>query len=118
MLLNYVPMNAYLHLLVEVIMPIKRLTAIFLSSVCLFSTTLHAQNSDDKNWPTKPIRWVVPYAPGGLSDTSTRIITKKISENTGWNIIVDNRPGANALIGLRVCGESYARWIYLYYSAC
>lgn len=50
-------------------------------------------------WPTRPIRWVVPYAPGGLSDTSTRIVVQKIIELTGWTIVIENKPGANALIG-------------------
>jgi tripartite-type tricarboxylate transporter receptor subunit TctC len=50
-------------------------------------------------WPTKPIRWVVPYAPGGLSDTSTRIVVQKIIELTGWTIVIENKPGANGLIG-------------------
>jgi tripartite-type tricarboxylate transporter receptor subunit TctC len=51
------------------------------------------------NWPTRPIRWVVPYAPGGLSDTSTRIVVQKIIELTGWTIVIENKPGANGLIG-------------------
>lgn len=72
-------------------------TVLSLSTISIFSA--FGQSNEDKNWPSKPIRWVVPYAPGGLSDTSTRIITKKIAENTGWTIIIENKPGANALIG-------------------
>ncbi len=51
------------------------------------------------SWPNKPIRWVVPYAPGGLSDVTTRIVVQKLMENTGWQIVIENKPGANALIG-------------------
>jgi len=51
------------------------------------------------SWPNKPIRWIVPYAPGGLSDVTTRIVVQKIIENTGWQIVIENKPGANALIG-------------------
>jgi len=58
-----------------------------------------SKESEAAPWPTRPIRWVVPYAPGGLSDTSTRIVVQKIIELTGWTIVIENKPGANALIG-------------------
>jgi len=57
-------------------------------------------------WPNKPIRWIVPYAPGGLSDTSTRIVVQKLVENTGWSIVIENKPGANALIGSEFVARS------------
>ena len=58
------------------------------------------------SWPNKPIRWIVPYAPGGLSDTSTRIVVQKLVENTGWSIVIENKPGANALIGSEFVARS------------
>ena len=58
------------------------------------------------SWPNKPIRWIVPYAPGGLSDTSTRIVIQKLIENTGWTIVIENKPGANALIGSEFVAKS------------
>jgi tripartite-type tricarboxylate transporter receptor subunit TctC len=51
-----------------------------------------------QEYPTKPIRVLVPYAPGGVVDTSTRIVTNKITERLGWQIVVDNRPGGNGFI--------------------
>ena len=51
-------------------------------------------------WPAKPIRWVVPYTPAGITDTGTRMVLQKVQENTGWNIVVENKPGANSLIGV------------------
>ena len=50
-------------------------------------------------WPAKPIRWVVPYTPAGITDTGTRMVLQKVQENTGWNIVVENKPGANSQIG-------------------
>jgi tripartite-type tricarboxylate transporter receptor subunit TctC len=50
-----------------------------------------------EEWPTKPIRWVVPYTAGGLTDTVTRLTLEKM--NVGQTFVVDNRPGANSLIG-------------------
>ncbi len=49
-------------------------------------------------YPTKPIRVLVPYSPGGVVDTSTRILTNKVAEMTGWVFVVDNRPGASGFI--------------------
>jgi tripartite-type tricarboxylate transporter receptor subunit TctC len=50
------------------------------------------------DYPSKPIRVLVPYAPGGVVDTSTRILTNKMAETTGWVLVVDNRPGASGFI--------------------
>ena len=47
-------------------------------------------------WPAKPIRWVVPYTAGGLTDVVTRLVLSKM--NVGQPFVVDNKPGANALI--------------------
>ena len=62
-------------------------------------------------YPTKPIRWVVPYTPAGITDTGTRMVLQKVQENTGWNIVVENKPGANSLIGVgevaRAAGDGY-----------
>jgi tripartite-type tricarboxylate transporter receptor subunit TctC len=50
-------------------------------------------------YPNKPIRWVVPYTGGGLTDNVTRIVTQKMATSLGQPIIVDNRPGANSILG-------------------
>jgi tripartite-type tricarboxylate transporter receptor subunit TctC len=50
-------------------------------------------------YPSKTIRLVVPYAPGGATDALARPIAQKLSDNLGQTIIVDNRPGANTIIG-------------------
>lgn len=52
-----------------------------------------------QSWPTKPVRIIVPWAPGGASDIIGRPLAQKLSENLGQQFIVDNRGGANSLIG-------------------
>lgn len=52
-----------------------------------------------QSWPAKPIRFVVPYAPGGIADIAARVIGQKLSEAWGQQIIVDNRPGGSGTIG-------------------
>jgi tripartite-type tricarboxylate transporter receptor subunit TctC len=51
-----------------------------------------------QDYPSKPIRILVPFAPGGVVDTSTRILTLKMSERLGWNFVIENRPGGNGFI--------------------
>ena len=50
-------------------------------------------------YPSKPIRWVVPYTPGGLTDNVTRMVTARLQETLGQPIAIDNRPGSNSIIG-------------------
>ena len=47
-----------------------------------------------QDFPTKPIRVLVPFAPGGVVDTSTRILTNKLQERLGWQFVVDGYPFA------------------------
>ncbi len=50
-------------------------------------------------YPTKPIRLVVPFAPGGASDLTARTLAQKMGDSMGQPIVVDNKPGANGAIG-------------------
>lgn len=61
-----------------------------------------------QNWPTKPIRWIVPYTPGGITDNATRMVVQKIQEQTGWTIVVDNKPGANSILGADLAAKAPA----------
>ena len=74
--------------------PAKLSSLLMSLAVALFSTTAQAQA-----WPVKPIKWVVPYTPGGITDNTTRLVLQKVSEQTGWTILVENKPGANSLLG-------------------
>jgi tripartite-type tricarboxylate transporter receptor subunit TctC len=59
-------------------------------------------------YPSRPIRIVVPYPAGGATDTITRKIGERLRQRLNWIVVVDNRPGANTIIGTEVVARSPA----------
>jgi tripartite-type tricarboxylate transporter receptor subunit TctC len=59
-----------------------------------------------QTYPSKPIRFVIPYPPGGASDVTARIIGAKMTEAWAQQVIIDNRPGANGIIALEQVAKS------------
>ena len=57
-------------------------------------------------WPVKPIRVIVPFPPGATLDTMTRLVTQKTAESTGQPFVVENRAGANGMIGSEFVAKS------------
>jgi tripartite-type tricarboxylate transporter receptor subunit TctC len=58
-----------------------------------------AGSAQAQNWPNKPIRMVVPYTPGGYTDLMARLVSEKMATALGQTIVIENKPGANAVIG-------------------
>ena len=59
-----------------------------------------------QSYPAKPIRIIVPYPPGGGTDTAARLIGQKLTESLGRTVIVENRAGANGLIGTEAMAKA------------
>ncbi len=57
-------------------------------------------------WPSKPIKWIIPYPPGGITDSATRMVIQRVQEQTGWTIVVENKPGANSILGADIAARS------------
>ena len=68
----------------------RGLLSMLLASLC---TVAAAQN-----WPTRPIRFILPFAPGGVADITARIMSQKMSENIGQQVVIENRPGAGMIV--------------------
>jgi tripartite-type tricarboxylate transporter receptor subunit TctC len=69
----------------------------------LLATTGLAQ---PQNWPTKPVRLVVPYVPGGATDLVSRTIAERLTPALGQQVVVDNRPGATGTIAFDAVAKS------------
>lgn len=67
----------------------------------LFAGNLYAQD-----YPVKPVRMIVPLAPGGTGDTLARLVAEKLGQNIHQQVVVENRPGANGQIGVDVAMRS------------
>jgi tripartite-type tricarboxylate transporter receptor subunit TctC len=82
-------------------MPQARLSRrAFNLSAAAAAVSVAAPSLAQSAWPSKPIRIVVPYTPGGFTDQMARLIQPGLQSRLGQTVIVDNKPGANSLIGV------------------
>ena len=71
----------------------------FLNASLLCAAALAAPYAQAQSYPSKPIRIVVPFGPGGATDVVARTVADKLSARLGQPVIVDNKPGASTMIG-------------------
>src|ERR1700733_14453943 len=65
------------------------------------TATFAAGPGAQANYPDRPVRIILPYGPGGVADVSTRLVAAKLSERTGQNFFIDNRPGAGGIVAAK-----------------
>ena len=85
-------------------LPLRTIT---LLCICAASTAA-AQTTDASRFPAKPIRMIVPFPPSGSNDILARFIAQKMSERLPQQTIVDNRAGADGIIGTELAAHSPA----------
>jgi hypothetical protein len=83
-----------------VLKTISRVTTAAAFALC----PLAAQSAD--TYPTRPVRFIVPYPPGGTTDIVARGIATKLSERLGQQVVVDNRGGASTIIGAELVARA------------
>lgn len=76
----------------------SRILTIWMASAVMAVAMAGAMNAHSATWPTKPVRLIVAYPPGGATDTQARVVGQKLSERWGQPVIVDNKPGGNTVI--------------------
>jgi len=81
---------------------IKRILLLFAACFCV----LHAPQAFAQSYPTKLIKMIVPFPPGGPIDTMARLIAQQMSRKLGQQVIVENRPGAGTTIGMKVAASA------------
>src|SRR4051812_27714745 len=93
--------------------PLRALSVFVAAALAAMTIVAQAQQNPspvDKNagraFPTKPIRFVVPFSPGGGTDTLTRIIAHKMSESWGQAVVIENPTGAGGTIGTSIGVEA------------
>jgi tripartite-type tricarboxylate transporter receptor subunit TctC len=80
---------------------VKRLVSVLIAAALLAAGAALA-----RDYPLRPIRLVVPFAPGGGSDLAGRLLAEGLSEALGQSIVVDNRPGAGSILGCDIVAKS------------
>src|SRR5262245_24379383 len=70
--------------------------------LCVMASAAHAQQS----FPTKPVRLVVPFPPGGGVDATARVLSQKLTETWKHQVLVDNRTGAGTTIGTEIASRA------------
>jgi tripartite-type tricarboxylate transporter receptor subunit TctC len=74
--------------------------------VCALLIPLHAALAADAPYPTRPIRLIVPFVAGGGTDLLARLLSPKLSETLGQQIVIDNRGGAGSILGSQLLSKS------------
>jgi len=69
-------------------------------------TVMAVATQAQTQWPEKPIRFIVPFTPGGGTDTVTRHLAEKITQDTHWSFLIDNKPGAGGNIGMDLVAKA------------
>jgi tripartite-type tricarboxylate transporter receptor subunit TctC len=82
------------------------LSPTLLALATLLASNAAAQPAADAAWPARPVRLVVPYAPGGGLDILARLLAPRLTERWGQNVLVDNRPGASGQLGTQIVANA------------
>lgn len=77
-----------------------------ITGLCALALTSYALAQPANTFPTRPIRLVIGFTPGGQPDIAARMIAPKVSELLGQQLVIDNRPGAGGVTGSRIVAEA------------
>ena len=73
-----------------------------------FAVTLAGAQSPERDWPARPVRIIVPIAPGGGVDTMARTLAPLLASRLAQSVVVDNRPGGGGSVGAELTAQATA----------
>lgn len=79
---------------------------LLLSAAMFFSPLAHAQGTGAANFPSQPIKIIVPFTAGGPADSVTRFVAQRLSDSFKQTVVVENRPGAGGMIGAEAVAKA------------
>lgn len=85
-------------------MTYRKITQLFVALLATVSGYTHAQ--DAATYPTRPVRMIVPFPPGGSNDIMGRYFAHYLSDRLGKHVVLDNRPGADGIIGTEIVARA------------
>jgi tripartite-type tricarboxylate transporter receptor subunit TctC len=85
---------------------ILRVIAFALCGFAAVAATAQAQTAKPAPYPTKPVRWIIPFPPGGATDLLGRFVGQRLSEQWGQPVVIENRAGASGTIGSDLVAKS------------
>src|SRR3970040_1532459 len=80
----------------------KHAAHLFLIPVFAFAAASVAAADAAANYPSRPIRFIVPFVPGGPSDVLSRLLGQKLTESWGQTVVIDNRGSAGGIVGFEL----------------
>src|SRR5690606_30367557 len=88
----------------------KKLTSLVAAALCAvapqWATAASSSTAPPSDYPNKPIHIIVPLAPGGTTDVLSRYLAQELQQNLGVPVVVENKPGANNIIGTQALGSA------------
>jgi tripartite-type tricarboxylate transporter receptor subunit TctC len=87
-------------------MSVLRRRAVLAGSAAAWASMPAIAAAQTADWPKGPIKFVVPFPPGGSTDPIARLIQAKLADTVGWNVVVDNKPGGSGVVGATVAAKS------------
>ena len=75
-------------------------------ALCFFLVGIFCVTAKAQSWPSKPLKYIVPFPPGAFNDTLARTLAAELPKSLGQPVVVENRPGGNTIIGTEAAAKS------------
>ena len=74
--------------------------------LAIFLATFGVAPAAAEEFPSRPITWIVPFTPGGITDTTSRLVADEMAKSLGQAVLIDNRAGAGGAVGTELAARS------------